>query len=408
VDVEVLDHAAVRSLEARLAEVAGQLNAAHGRLVELVGEALDGGLWSQAGIASPEQWLAWQSGLSPARDHQIVLLARRRAELPATTAALVEGSLAVDQATVVAQRAPAWADSEACQLARFATVAQARRVLNAYVFEPPAPVTAAPPAPADPSPVDQCRFHADEAGRFHLHAEGDVDGGSVVEAALTEAHDALTRQGHRDVSWWDALVEVAERSLSAATPRSRLDRFRSYLHLEADASDPAGLRARFAGGAPLPVGVRRLLGCDSVVRPVWWEQGVPVKLGRAQRTVPAHVRRLVLHRDHHACRVPGCDATRWLDVHHIVHWEDGGTTDTDNLVTVCRAHHRAHHRGTLAISGNADGPDGITVSTAHGLLRAGGRPQPPSSPPPVPAAAYEHPPGERLQLWAIHFNRPPP
>lgn len=29
------------------------------------------------------------------------------------------------------------------------------------------------------------------------------------------------------------------------------------------------------------------------------------------------------------CRVPWCTNGRWLDVHHITHWIDGGATDSD-------------------------------------------------------------------------------
>jgi predicted restriction endonuclease len=33
----------------------------------------------------------------------------------------------------------------------------------------------------------------------------------------------------------------------------------------------------------------------------------------------------------------------WIDGHHIIHWSDGGPTELDNLVSLCRPHHRAVH-----------------------------------------------------------------
>jgi predicted restriction endonuclease len=33
----------------------------------------------------------------------------------------------------------------------------------------------------------------------------------------------------------------------------------------------------------------------------------------------------------------------WIDGHHIIHWSDGGSTELDNLVSLCRPHHRAVH-----------------------------------------------------------------
>ncbi len=80
---------------AGLAEVCGQLNAAHGRLVDLVAAALASGCWEGYGILTCEQWVAWQTGLSPARARQVVAIARRRSELPATFTALSSGELSV-------------------------------------------------------------------------------------------------------------------------------------------------------------------------------------------------------------------------------------------------------------------------------------------------------------------------
>ena len=32
-----------------------------------------------------------------------------------------------------------------------------------------------------------------------------------------------------------------------------------------------------------------------------------------------------------------------LDAHHLVHWADGGQTALENLVLLCRPHHRLVH-----------------------------------------------------------------
>ena len=74
--------AEAEEVEAELAEVCGQLNAAHARLVDLVAAALRAECWVGVGIHSCEQWVAWHTGLSPFRARQMVEIARRQAELP--------------------------------------------------------------------------------------------------------------------------------------------------------------------------------------------------------------------------------------------------------------------------------------------------------------------------------------
>lgn len=63
-----------------------------------------------------------------------------------------------------------------------------------------------------------------------------------------------------------------------------------------------------------------------------WLFGLPVVL--------APLRRAVAIRDSH-CRFPRCDRPHgWCDAHHVMHWADGGPTALQNLVLLCRPHHR--------------------------------------------------------------------
>ena len=73
------------------------------------------------------------------------------------------------------------------------------------------------------------------------------------------------------------------------------------------------------------------------------------------------------------CRFPGCGQRRWTDAHHIRHWADGGETSLDNLVTLCRYHHRSLHREEYRIERGARGDGGEWV-----FIDARGRPMPPA------------------------------
>ena len=83
-------------------------------------------------------------------------------------------------------------------------------------------------------------------------------------------------------------------------------------------------------------------------------------LGRTQRTVTARLRRALEVRDRH-CAFPGChvDVSR-THAHHVLPWEDGGTTDISNTVLLCVRHHHAVHEGGWTIT-RTDGVDPHTT-----------------------------------------------
>jgi hypothetical protein len=70
-------------------------------------------------------------------------------------------------------------------------------------------------------------------------------------------------------------------------------------------------------------------------------------------TIPAATRRFVWRRDHGRCTVPGCRASCFIDVHHIVPRALGGSNDVTNLTLLCAGHHRALHDGLIVIEGPA-------------------------------------------------------
>jgi len=71
----------------------------------------------------------------------------------------------------------------------------------------------------------------------------------------------------------------------------------------------------------------------------------PLEVGRATRVVSPSQRTALAVRDG-GCRFPGCARPpAWCEAHHRRHWLHGGPTDLNNLVLLCRAHHRAVHEG---------------------------------------------------------------
>ena len=92
------------------------------------------------------------------------------------------------------------------------------------------------------------------------------------------------------------------------------------------------------------------LSCDaSLVTVLEDDKGNVLNIGRRSRTIPPAIQRALSLRDA-TCRHPGCCTSNYLDAHHIQHWADGGETSLDNLLMLCRHHHRGLHKGEFSIS----------------------------------------------------------
>jgi hypothetical protein len=356
----VAHQATTEALWERAAVIAGQLNRAHGALVEVAAGLIEGGHWGDGGFRSPEHWLVVRAGLSPARATEVVLIARRRDELPDTADALATGELSVDQAAVLARHARADHQAGMARFARSATVPQLRHALSKSVFvDSDAPDEAADQAAARPD----LTMHYDSVGRFHLRYSAAAEVGALVEQAVKEAKDALftAARGETSVgpSYADALAEMAQRSLASIESTNRAAHYRVYVHLSTEGAWVSG------GGAITPAMARRF-SCDGIVQPLWETQGRPVSVGRDQRIVPARTRRLIEDRDR-GCRFPGCSATKFVEIHHLDHWADGGATDYDRQVSLCPFHHDAHHRGDVTIAGDPTQPGRLRVTNRYGL-----------------------------------------
>lgn len=96
-------------------------------------------------------------------------------------------------------------------------------------------------------------------------------------------------------------------------------------------------------------------------------------LGRTKRLASSRQRLALSVRDLGLCQFPGCGRRRRLEAHHRQPWSEGGPTDLDNLVLLCRSHHIAVHEHHLRIartdaphSGARQGSTGFVFLTADG------------------------------------------
>ncbi len=384
--------AAARELEPQIAEVCGQLNVVCAELSRLVGEAAATGAWQGHGIRSLTHWVQWKTGLAGANVRQLVALAAARETHPRIIECFDDGRLSLDQAAIAVE-CERGDDAEFAELATVLTIPQLRNAVRAA-------------NPPEPKPKTDSResvtMGPNRDGMWECKLRLDLDRGAVFEAALAAMRDELFHEnGGGDVTWADAAVELANRGLdSAAAARRERFRINVFIDFEPDGQPTA----TWTNGAKVPDAIRDLLGCDGTVTPITRIGGYPVNVGRTQRIVPDRTRRIVEHRDL-KCRVPWCPHSRWLQIHHIIHWTDDGPTETWNLVALCPACHRQHHLGDLGITGNADLPDGLTFTDRNGnIIDPATRPAKPTGPPPQPRHRYRHPNGGRMQRDALLFN----
>ena len=126
-------------------------------------------------------------------------------------------------------------------------------------------------------------------------------------------------------------------------------------------TSPTGGQAALeeGGGIRVSAETSRRLACDAgKVLMRHDAAGTILDVGRKTRTISPALRRALASRDRH-CRFPGCEARR-CDAHHVRHWADGGPTKLENLVLLCRRHHRAVHEEGFGLTLDAEGEPQFT------------------------------------------------
>jgi hypothetical protein len=178
--------------------------------------------------------------------------------------------------------------------------------------------------------------------------------GSLIENEEEKEEEKLTFPQRRA----DALVAIAEHYLASGSDGSQglsslkgAERCQLVLHVRAGSlnANSADLGANLDGRWLMPNAARRL-ACDAGLLVVQEDEvGNVLDIGRKTRIIPPAMSRALAIRDG-GCQFPGCCESRYTEGHHIKHWADGGDTKLDNLVTLCRYHHRELHKGSFFLS----------------------------------------------------------
>ena len=414
----VIDHPqerAWREGEAAAASLMGTINVATAELVATIRMLIDTGGWGGHGIMSVEHWVTWKAGLCSSRADGLVRIARRIHDLPACWWLFMAGRLTEDAMVRIARRVPAERDAEVAGWAATMLVSQLQRAL-ASCPELPNPDENKPPAQKR-EPFLRMSDGPDGwgSGQFCLPPEEMA----LVRTGLAAARDAEFRDRHdleadatvterdtRTVSWADALVRMSSEACDSLDPTLQRSGYRGernqiVLHHDVDPDGRFG-PGQLHLGPVVPDPVARYLGCDAQVVVMAYRNGRLLGITPTDRTPSRKVRRYLERRDQ-GCSHPLCSQRRWLQAHHLQHWEDGGPTEVWNLLMLCWQHHKALHHGYFTIEGNPE--DG----TLRFLDRHARPIEPPEGGPPrrrrpVEPSPFTPPLGERLDARWFTWN----
>ncbi len=323
----------------RIAELSARIQAATYALLVLIQQFDEQGGWRPGGFSSCAHWLSWRTGLAPGAAREKVRVAHALAKLPLIGAAMLAHDAAAAQGADHPTYVPAGMSS---------------------VVRP----TAAGRATAIRQPG------SDDAAGI-----GDPQGaaGDSVDSAPT---DIVSTGGEH--------VPAGTRRPTGGSDGSHPDAAARVAHGQAVLEDAGGLRVSAETARRLACDAGRVVMTHGVA-------GQVLDVGRKTRTIPPALRRALAARDRR-CRFPGCTARR-CDAHHVRHWAHGGATRLDNLVQLCRRHHRAVHEGGLRVM--------LDDAGAVRFTRADGRPLPEVPEPPRWTGAALAPVDARLAAAGI-------
>ena len=381
---------ALEELEEEITTLAAHIHAATHRLLILIADFDRRRGWELGGHRTCAHWLSFRTGIDLGAAREKVRTARVLVGLPLTSASMARGELSFSKVRALSRVATEVNEKELLPFAQKCTTAHLERMVRGFKRG----------SRKDEAALERERHESrslsvfpDDEGMYVIKGRLPAEVGALLMRAVEAASDALYREKREPrletdterekaaaQRRADALGLLAERALAVgfggkgeeerggeagcscaaeddeAHPHpipisgSRAERFQVMLHVE-----PETLRAdaepgcsELEDGTRVSAATSRRLSCDAgLVRVSHASDGSILDVGRRTRTIPPALRRALETRDR-GCRFPGC-GLRFTDGHHVVHWADGGETKLENVVLVCKYHHRLLHEGGWAV-----------------------------------------------------------
>ena len=370
--------------------LAGQINAANHRLLQMIAEFDRRKAWSGGGtVRSCAHWLNWKCGIALGAAREKVRVAHRLEKLPLIDASFASGEISYSKVRAMTRVATPENEDFLLRIAQHGTASHVEKVVGKYRS---VQCTDADAAEREQDNERKLVYYQDQHGMWVIHARLPAEAGALLIKAIEAVANPVQeeKQGElqerdKDVSAEtfseavekeepsryqellqhtraDALSKIAEHFIATAGEIPQLqglkgsERCQVLLHVDINtlrehggAGDPAHEHCHLDDKHWISPKTAKRLACDaSLITVLEDAEGRVLNIGRKSRTIPAHISRALSLRDT-TCRFPGCCESRYVDAHHIQHWADGGDTSLDNLLTLCRYHHRQLHQGSFSI-----------------------------------------------------------
>ena len=357
----------IEALDKRISGLCQHINAATYDLLVMIREFDERGGFLKWGLESTAHWLAWRCDLSMTTAREKVRVAQALKSLPLISEAFSMGELSYSKVRSLTRIADASNEEALLAFALRNTASHVADYCRELRMGMPASTGIAQRAVAN----RQFRLRRDvDRGTVSVVIDLPLDTGELIEKALDKARDDACLQipDLVDTSWStrqaDAFVSMVKEYLQGTDKESATSNDNYLVTVHVDQSALAG----DVGRSSLPIETVKRLCCDgNAVVMTETKDGEPLSIGRKSRIVPKGIARAVKARDKHQCRFPGCRNKRFVDIHHIEHWANGGETAMYQLMLLCSKHHTLVHEGGFRIDKDFQGrwtffrPDGIAV-----------------------------------------------
>lgn len=314
--------------------------------------------YRQDGAVTTTSWFRSRARLDFPEASRLVTTARRLEQFPALRDALAGGQINVAHATAVTHAAKPWCMEAiaACEpalvdLAMTATPADVRTAVR-HISALAAPhLDPEPMVEEGPDPRRELHLGRGIDGLWNGHFTLDTLDGELLATLLHafEQPDAPNTPvaearipAQRRADAFAAMLAALAAHGAAPTEQGVKPHILALVDVAtlvgADQEATREPRLRYSG--PMTPAAARRLARDAKITVIQtmgpWRVG---NVGRTHRTLPSWLRG-ILQMLHGHCRGPDCDRpVAWTEAHHQTEWTQGGETDINQTIPLCKKHH---------------------------------------------------------------------